>query len=254
MNAQPTYVRPTGVEDAISIKASLGAAGIYGCGLTAAQLGWGVKGPEQTIIDIAGLDLGADVCLADSGSMVLAANASLECLRLDPLISRQLPWFAKFLRYVGSTAMRNQASLGGNLLWGAGDLEVLFAAVDAKLRFAGDGRAQSLGPTVSDQPEDLLISIIVPALQGQRIFVEKLGHRQAFSPSRVVVAGCVGRQSARLAVRLAGHPVATVETPWPMNWPLDEALFAGNAAPYLKSAAHNLLRGHLARLAQQDMA
>lgn len=254
MNAETAYVRPADVEDAISIKASLGAAGIYGCGLTAAQLGWGLKGPEQTIIDIAGLDFGPDVCLADSGSMVVAANAPLEGLRLDPLISRLLPWFAGFLRYVGSTAMRNQASLGGNLLWGAGDLEVLFAAVDAKLRFAGNGRAQSLGSIASDRPEDLLISIIVPVLQGKRIFVEKLGHRQAFSPSRVVVAGCVGRQNARLAVRLAGHPVTTVDTPWPLVRPVDDALFPSNAAPYLKSAAHNLLRGHLAQLAQQDVA
>ena len=254
MNVDTAYVRPADMEDAISIKASLRAAGMYGCGLTAAQLGWGVKGPEQTIIDISGLDFGPDVCLADSGSMVLAANAPLERLRLNPLISGQMPTFADFLGYVGSTAMRNQASLGGNLLWGAGDLEVLFAAVDAKLRFAGNGRAQSLGQITSDRSDDLLVSIIVPALQESRIFVEKLGHRQAFSPARVVVAGCVGRQSVRLAVRLAGNPVVLVETSWPMNGPLDDALFTGDTDIHLKTVAHNLLRGHLAQLAQQDMA
>ena len=252
MTFKAGYFRPAGVEEAMALKAEMGRHAFFGCGLTAAQLAWRDGRPDATLVDISALDLGPDATLCDDGSLVIAANARLERLRLNPIITGNLPVLAGFLRFLGSTAVRNQASLGGNLLWGSGDLEVLFSALDARLSFAGIDGDFALDDRHCAGADALLVAVIVPPLRGSRVFAEKLGHRQAFSPSQLVVAGCVEGGIATLAVRYAGHAVSLAS--WPFSGPLPVSLFPQAADAHLKAAATNMLRGYLGAAARPDAA
>lgn len=252
MTSSAGYLRPASVEEAVALKAELGEGAFFGCGLTAAQLAWRNGRPEKTLLDISSIDMGPDAELRKDGSMVFAANARLEPLRRDPLIGANLPVLSSFLRFLGSTAVRNQASIGGNLLWGSGDLQVLFSALGARLSFAdveGDFALHECAGKVGDA---LLAKVIVPPLHGRRLFAEKLGYRQAFSPSQIVVAGSVEGDVATLAVRFAGRGVLLAQAP--LAGPLPSSLFPQGVDAYLQSAARNMLRGHLDALASRGAA
>lgn len=252
MTFKAGYVRPASVEEAVALKAEMGRHAFFGCGLTAAQLAWRDGRPDGTLIDISAHNLGPDATLCEDGSLVLAANARLERLRLNPVIAGNLPVLAGFLRFIGSTAVRNQASLGGNLLWGSGDLEVLFSALGARLCFVGGEVEVSLAERPAAGGDALLTAVIVPSLLGRKLFAEKLGHRQIFSPSQLIVAGCVEGDIATLAVRFAGHGVSLARTP--LSAPLPETLFPRGVDAYLHAAARNMLCGHMDAIASRGAA
>lgn len=237
------YLRPATAADALASMRERQAA-VFASGMTALQLVWDGETPYVPVIDVSGLDFGPDVSTEPDGQLTLSANARLQRLADDQTLGGHLPCLPRFLPFLASPGVRNLATLGGNLMWGAGDLEVLFAALDARLSFS-NGETVAITDRSAFPAGELLLSATVPPARAGSVFVEKLGFRQAFSPARVVVAGRRSGPSCRLALRLAGSSVRLLDVTW-ADAPdrIDELLWDGDDA-FLARAARNLLAGHL---------
>ncbi len=232
------------IEEALAFKEALGPEAIYGGGLTALQLGWGDEVPGVPVVDVSEADFGPLSQPIAPGYLRLAANARLEALRLDPLVAERLPALRDLLGTLGATGVRNLATLGGNLAWGLGDTEVLLAALGADLIYA-DGLKKPVDAALHD--DGLLIAVDVHTARHAPHFVEKLGHREAFSPARVVVAGCLRPGGWKVAARI-GPTTLLVEA---LQYADEvETVFSHieGPDPALLRIARNLLRGHMTRL------
>ena len=235
MAAAVEYLRPATLEDALALKQARGAGAVFAFGMTALQLGWGEDGPGQTLIDLSALDLDGDIRLLPDGRLALPAGLRLQSMLRSALLDRHCPMLSALLPRLAAVGVRNLASLGGNLLWGRGDLEVPFLALGCELVFAG-GAVLALERRDLFPADDILLEAIIhPAPAGQG-FVEKLGLREAFSPARVVVAGRNAAGACRFALRLGAGPAR-------LSARVDD-LFQPGDDPYLARAARNMLRGH----------
>lgn len=162
---------------------------------------------------------GMDEVRADDGQVVIGATATLA------QISRlaDLPILARAAGMLGGPAIRNMATIGGNMfaLPPAGDLAAPLLALDAQVELAGPAGRRTLpldqffsGPGQTARAGDeLLAGFRAPLPQGRSAYL-KLGRRQANSPSVVavavrVVAGADGSViEARVALGAAGpHPL-----------------------------------------------
>jgi len=127
----------------------------------------------------------------------IGALTTLDELARHPLTALYLPPLSGLINRVAGPGVRNLGTVGGNLLAG-GDLSALALALDIKVDVVG-GKGSERLPFVrwlkDRSAGDLLQSVIVPDSRGWRVFVEKLGYRERFSPTRATVA-CVhdGRQ------------------------------------------------------------
>ena len=130
-----------------------------------------------------------------------------------------LPPLAQVAAQLGGPAVRNMATIGGNLFVAPpyGDLAVPLLALDAQVRLAGTGGTRTVpieaflagrGATPADGPE-LVTALLVPLPQGRTAYL-KLGRRVAVSPSvvTVVVQVVLGEDDicseARIALGAAG--------------------------------------------------
>ncbi|WP_321341209.1 FAD binding domain-containing protein [Breoghania sp.] len=232
------------IDEALAFKEALGPEAIYGGGLTALQLGWPGEGPGVPVVDVSEVDFGPLSEPAAPGYLRLAANARLEALRLDPLVRERLPALSDLLGKLGAAGVRNLATLGGNLAWGLGDTQVLLAALGADLIYA-DGARKPVEASMHD--DGLIVAVEVHTARHAPHFVEKLGHREAFSPARVVVAGCLRPGGWTVAARIGPTSL--------LNETLQhadevETVFSHveGPDPALMRIARNLLRGHMIRL------
>jgi len=147
-----------------------------------------------------------------------AATTIAQLSRLE-----SLPILAQAAGRFGGPAVRNMATVGGNLFAvpPAGDIAVPLLALDAQVELAGPARRRALpldqfftseGQTIRALDE-LVIAIRVPPPTGQSAYL-RYGRRQANTPSVVAVAvrvvadpdGIVSE--ARIALGAAGpHPL-----------------------------------------------
>ncbi len=233
------YLLPATVTEALALKQARGAGAVFAFGMTALQLAWGEDGPARAVIDLSGLPLDGEIRLLPDGRLALPAGLRLQTMLRSPVLARHCPMLTDLLPRLAAAGVRNLASLGGNLLWGRGDLEVPFLALGCELVFAG-GSVLALEQRDLIPADDILLQAVIhPAPTGQG-FVEKLGAREAFSPARVVVAGRHAGGASRFALRLGAGSAR-------LSPSLDD-LFQPDDDAYLARAARNLLRGHAAAL------
>jgi aerobic carbon-monoxide dehydrogenase medium subunit len=106
-------------------------------------------------------------------SLIVGSTLPLRTLELDPHVRRRLPGLWEAIQDVGSPALRNRATMGGNLGRGspASDLIPILLALDARVRIIGpsgvrehpvdmvlqESRRSTLGPA------ELIESVILPA-------------------------------------------------------------------------------------------
>lgn len=110
-------------------------------------------------------------------------------------------------RNIAAPAVRNKATIGGNIANGFGDMIPALLVMDAELSVY-DGNLVHLQPLydyIKNNSQSLIISVQVPDDQPKRFFYKKLCHREAFTPSIVTVAGTFHLNEKReiSAVRLA---------------------------------------------------
>jgi CO/xanthine dehydrogenase FAD-binding subunit len=247
MNVEPRYVRPATIGAAQTLRAELGDRAVFAGGFTALQLGWGDARPTACFIDVSTLSFGADAALDGDGKLVMAANARLQRLYRDPLVAQTLPVLTSALAALASPSVRNLATLGGNLVWGAGDLEALLAALGARVQFA-DGSSAPVSDRSAWPANGLLTRAEIPLPNAGSAFYEKLGHREAFSPARIVVAGCLRGDRIRAALRFAGGQVRSVAVAASDAAVAIEALVRPGDHAYLARAGRAMLAGHLESL------
>ncbi|MBI4011494.1 MAG: xanthine dehydrogenase family protein subunit M [Candidatus Rokubacteria bacterium] len=203
------YHRPATVEEACRILAREPGAAVLAGGtdlMVHLRQSWRGQRPPAVVNvkRIPGLDA---IAVAD-GAIRLGALASLTALIEHPVIRAEYPVLSATARYMGSPAIRNLASVGGNLCNAspAADLPPVLLALDAEVGIAGPGGARRLplerffhgpGQTVL-QPGELLVWVEFPRRRPPwPIRYERLDVRRAMD---IAIAG------AALAVCRDGGP------------------------------------------------
>ncbi|MER9628065.1 FAD binding domain-containing protein, partial [Mesorhizobium sp. M0296] len=205
-------LRPASVAEALSL-AGEGASQLVAGG-TALQLGWakGLPKPRRLI------DIGRIACLkgiqpADDGFRI-GSVTTLGALERDRAIGENLPLLAAAVRATAGPAVRNLATLGGNVAGRTGCLLPALLAIDAKLEIVSPaGRAVvPLAQWLADAPSAALIETIIvpPQPTAARWTHRKVGLRAAFTPSVAGVAGLIETADdlvtiARLAASRGGE-------------------------------------------------
>lgn len=247
------YLRPATVADALALKQARGDGAVFAFGMTALQLAWGDAGPDRAVIDLSALDLPSDIRLLPDGRIALPACVTLQAMLQNPVLARHCPMVPQLLSKVAAAGVRNLASLGGNLLWGRGDLEVPFLALSCDLVFVS-GSVVPLKSRCQIPGDDILLEAVIYPSPAGRGFVEKLGSREAFSPARAVVAGWTDGRACRFALRLGpGRARVVAADPRGARDALGD-LFQRDDDPYLVRASRNLLLGHADALGFLEVA
>lgn len=201
------WIIPATPEEA---SASIREDGVYLAGATALT-NWDAV---TRVIDIGELDYGVPLVSTDDCAVVISAGARLDDLLHHEVLRTHTPLLADLLPEVAGPAVRNSATIGGNVAGGAGCLLPILLALDAELEIltAGERVRQELTDYLAHRdPRALIVSVrIPPAWLGQCGFQEKVGYRHRFSPSVIGVAGrwtldSLGRIE-RLRLAVGGGP------------------------------------------------
>lgn len=198
---QPDYLRAHDAAQARTLLASTPGAAMIAGG-TAAQLGWPEGRFAGPVIDISALP--APAPRIANGALVLSALSRLEDLRRDPLLAQACPALPLLLDRIAAPAVRNLATLGGNIGWRFGDLVPLLLALDARLEVDGaEGLAMETALNRSMPP--LFTAVTIPLPLPSRLTVEKIARRVDFAPSTLTIAIAGDPGAERLAVGGAGQ-------------------------------------------------
>ncbi len=242
---------PATLEDALSLLDAHGPAARPVAGGTdlLVELDRGVRPGVEVLVDLTriqglnGIDLDPD-----RGRLVLGGLVTHnQVVASDLVVSRALP-LAQACVEIGSPALRNRATVAGNLVTAspANDTVSALWALDAQVRLRSSGGERTVPVrgfftglrTTVLEPGELLVAIEVPALgEGERGVFVKLGQRRAQAISIVHLAAVLGLdgegptatvRSASLALGSVAPTVvsATAAEEHLAGRPLDEATIA----------------------------
>lgn len=253
-----TIERPADLRQAQQRRSQLGPRGAFVGGGTALQLGWRDGTPVLTLVDVSRLP-GAQGLSLSGSSLRIGAASRLEALRRDPLALRHAPLLVDACGELAALSVRHLATLGGNVGWGQGDTLPVLLALEAEAELA-DGGCRPLAEVLEAPVLPLLAALQIdigraPALA----FYEKIGHRAAFSPTRLALALCAGidgagrLQGPRVAVSGAGLPARRLRA---VERVLHDAPLRRIARPDLREACAEALAPNaaLARVAAAVLA
>jgi xanthine dehydrogenase small subunit len=217
------YVLATSAEGAASLVGEPGTALMGGGTILMAQATTGTLGAERVVgLHAAGLDY-----VRRNGDTAIGAMTPLATLAtLD-----DLPALRSAARGVGGWALRNTATLGGNLHAAApyGDLAPVLLALDARVRLVGNSgeRTLALADWLTDEGDhraEVLAEVVVPPPRG-RTDQRRHARRAANSPA-----------VASAAVRLVIEDGAVVEARVALGAVAPRALRAAAAEERLTGA------------------
>lgn len=211
------YYLPRSLDEAVKLLAQHEESMVVMAGGTIAMplINEGISTPERVM----GLRRsGLDYVRHHEGKVIIGAATTLtEILELDTI-----PMLQAAARNTASWAIRNMATVGGNLFAPppAGDFAVALLALDARLRLIRQGgeRLVSLADFYTGfmstvlMPGELLAEIQIAVPKGKTAYV-KHGRKQANTPAVVTVAALINRhagevQDARIALNGVGpHPL-----------------------------------------------
>jgi xanthine dehydrogenase small subunit len=199
----PGLHQPHSLHEAWELKSALGDSALYISGGTLLRTQWetGTVPMPKQMIDlrkIAGL---GDIKLTEF-HLTLGALVPLSLCRRNELLRAAAPAVQEAVRCIAAPAVRNLATLGGNVASGFGDILPALLVYDAEL-VSFDGNFLSVLPLTdwlagrwggTKRAADIIAEIrIAPSAQesreGGRLEVfRKVGRREAFTPSLVTVA------------------------------------------------------------------
>jgi len=207
-------LKPDTPSQAVTMLAEAGPDARLSAGSTALQAEWSLGKPRPSaLIDISCLDDFSGFSVADT-ALRIGAGETLSAIIGSAAIAEHCPLLAEAARRVGATAIRNRATLGGNIGWRTGCLLPALLTLDARLEvLTHEGpRTVPLADWLATPAEPSLITaILIPRQEAEgRYGFRKIGMRAAFTPSIIAVAGALFASggkvtSARLAV--GGGPV-----------------------------------------------
>jgi len=213
------FFRASGVEEALALLARYeGKAQVLAGGTDVmVKVNRRLLSPEA-LIYIG--DAGLSYIREQDAQIVIGAATPLADIVGSPLVQQKLPLLAQAVRSIGSPAVRNSGTLGGNLANAspAADSAVALLALGASLKLVSQQGQRTIdcasfftgpGQTVL-KPSELLQEIIVPVpAASMRWGYRKLGRRQADTLSVVSAAVCAEMAAGRCSwARIALGAVA----------------------------------------------
>jgi xanthine dehydrogenase small subunit len=179
-----------------------------------------LRQPPWQAAALAQIDPSLDTLAWQDGQIVIGAGCSVAELALSPLLAAHLPALPQILRHVASSAIRQRATVGGNLVNASpiADLAVLLLALDAQLTLRSAQGERSLplaqfyrGYKQLDLlPGEILATISFAPPAGQLHF-EKVAHRDYLDIASVNSALLLQRDGPRIIhARFAAGGVAPV--------------------------------------------
>ncbi len=262
-------LRPTSLAEAGRMLAEPGSRAIAGG--TLIQLGW-ARGEAQPsdLVDLSRLGL-AGIAL-QSGHLRIGATTALAAIERELLVAEDWPLLLAAIRSIAAPAVRNRATIGGNIAGGSGCLWPALIALDAAVElWTGDGiETRPILAATEWPPGAVLVAVLIPPQTREaRAVYRKIGLRAAFTPSVIGVAalapsangafGCpiiaVGGGITRPQRLGASEALLSGRRPEDIDWDafragaaaeIDTQSDALRSARYRKSAAANALVAGLA--------
>jgi len=194
------YVKAGSVDEAVAALAEAGDdAKVLGGGQSLLPVLRLRLNAPTLIVDVSGVDEMRTV--ADEGGSLLigAAVTTYEVMHHDA-IKASVPLLAQAAGLVADPAIRHRGTFGGSCAHAdpAGDLPTVARALDAEFVIAGPGGRRTVGAsdffvdyfTTAVQPDEVLVAVRVPKLDGWGAHYEKF-HRTAQAWAIVGVAAAV---------------------------------------------------------------
>ncbi|WP_338785875.1 FAD binding domain-containing protein [Metabacillus sp. FJAT-53654] len=197
---------PRLIQDAMRLR-ELG--GVFIAGGTLIQLNWEAGQPLSTtlinlepITELKGIEY---IERGDSSFVEIGALTTIsECIE-NPIINEHAQLLVEACKKIAAPAVRNRATLGGNIASGIGDSIPALLVLDAELtiRIQNETKVIKLWGLLSllkDTPHlnYLLLLIRIPCQKkGEQAFFKKVGRREAFTPALVTICAQWRRISAK---------------------------------------------------------
>lgn len=197
---RPSVWQPRDPAEAVRLKETFGPDAVYVAGSTLLRTQWeaGTAVMPPHLIDLASIPGLAGIAEQD-GELVVGSLARLGDCRAHPALADKAPLLVEAIKQIAGRSVRNQATIGGNVVYRVGDAMPALLALDARLDWhdgAGSRtedvsewlRAPSAAPRVLTAIR-LPIAEDAPTSNARRTFAyHKVGRREAFTPSLVTVA------------------------------------------------------------------
>ncbi|PLS03229.1 FAD binding domain-containing protein [Neobacillus cucumis] len=195
----PSVWLPANLAEAWELKQRLGLNACFVAGGTLLQTQWqkGFECPRhlislEKINEMRGCEKNNH---NGEASTRIGALTTLAACKDDPSLLKNIPLIEEAIRTIAAPAVRNRATIGGNIAGGFGDLIPALIALDASLSLYDGGKTEikSLSDCIGQSGGTILTAIYVPEnriLGQKRYFYKKLGFREAFTPSIVTISGC----------------------------------------------------------------
>jgi carbon-monoxide dehydrogenase medium subunit len=191
------YFAPTDVGEAVNLLAEQGAKATVlagGTDLLPKINHYDLK--PEVLLYIGGL--GLDTIKKENGKLVIGATTSTAKLAASDLVAEKAGALAEAAQASGSVAIRNSATIGGNIANASpgADLAAPLLALDAEFRLVSAGGERMvaakdffLGPHKSVlKPEELITEVHVPFPRGKALFLKQgRRHAQTLSVANVAV-------------------------------------------------------------------
>lgn len=203
--------------------------GVFIAGGTLIQLNWEAGLPLSTrLINLESLSelKGIDHMKQDDRPFIIigALTTISECME-NPIIIEHSPLLIEACKKIAAPAVRNRATLGGNIASGIGDSIPALLALDAELTIRNQDVTKVLKlwdwlqlKKQTPQSNFLLINIKIPFREEcDQAFFKKVGRREAFTPALVTISGQWKKVGAReleyIRIAVGGgnhHPIRLV--------------------------------------------
>lgn len=198
----PAVWMPEELEDAWQLKQQFGSEACYIAGGTQMQTHWqkGLDYPAH-LISLEGikemLGWGKEQVKGETVTR-LGSLTTLDFCQHHPELLKDVPLLVEAVGNIAAPAIRNKATIGGNIANGYGDLIPAFLAMDTILSLYDE--KEFLLTSLWDYLKEgksfantILNCVYLPGkIEGSKdsYFYKKIGHREAFSPSVVTISGC----------------------------------------------------------------
>lgn len=199
----PSVHQPKSLQEAWELKSALGENALYVSGGTLLRTQWdaGTLSMPKQLIDLRSIP-GINDITSTEFHLSLGALTTLSECRKNKLLIAAAPAVEEAVRCIAAPAVRNLATLGGNVSSGFGDILPALLVYDAEL-VTYDGKflsVQSITDWLEDRwgagksATDLVAEVRITSADhvgpesGRLEVFRKVGRREAFTPSLVTVA------------------------------------------------------------------
>ncbi|MDQ0195150.1 FAD binding domain-containing protein [Paenibacillus wynnii] len=202
---QPGLHQPHSLHEAWELKSALGSGALYVSGGTLLRTQWdaGTLPMPNQLIDLRGVEgIGIGEIRSTEYYLTLGALTTLSLCRKNKYLQSVAPAVQAAVKGIAAPAVRNLATLGGNIASGFGDILPALLVYDAEM-VTYDGKLLNAQPLIewlnsrwegAVSAMDIVAEVRIPIpkaseKEASRVEVyHKIGRREAFTPSLVTVA------------------------------------------------------------------